>query len=136
MILSRIKISQYFLKSYEPFRADISVKVNLSNYAIKTDLINATRTDLSKLAAKSDLASLKAEVDKLGIDKSILVPVDLSKLSDVVKNGVVKKTAYDQLIAKVNNIDTSGLFLKTMYDTDKSDLEKSKFLILVGLLKN
>ena len=91
---------------------------------------------MSKLAAKSDLASLKAEVDKLGIDKSILVPVDLSKLSDVVKNGVVKKTAYDQLIAKVNNIDTSGLFLKTMYDTDKSDLEKSKFLILVGLLKN
>ena len=108
MILSRIKISQYFLKSYEPFRADISVKVNLSNYAIKTDLINATRIDLSKLAAKSDLASLKAEVDKLGIDKSILVPVDLSKLSDVVKNGVVKKTAYDQLIAKVNNIDTIG----------------------------
>ena len=125
-------MSQYFLKSCETFKADISVKVNLSNYAIKTDLINATRIDLSKLAAKSDLASLKTEVDKLGIDKSIPVPVDLSKLSDVVKNGVVKRTAYDQLIAKVNNIDTSGFVLKTMYDTDKSDLEKRK----LGLLKN
>ena len=125
-------MSQYFLKSCETFKADISVKVNLSNYAIKTDLINATRIDLSKLAAKSDLASLKTEVDKLGIDKSIPVPVDLSKLSDVVKNGVVKRTAYDQLISKVNNIDTSGFVLKTMYDTDKSDLEKRK----LGLLKN
>ena len=125
-------MSQYFLKSCETFKADISVKVNLSNYVIKTDLINATRIDLSKLAAKSDLASLKTEVDKLGIDKSIPVPVDLSKLSDVVKNGVVKRTAYDQLIAKVNNIDTSGFVLKTMYDTDKSDLEKRK----LGLLKN
>ena len=125
-------MSQYFLKSCETFKADISVKVNLSNYAIKTDLINATRIDLSKLAAKSDLASLKTEVDKLGIDKSIPVPVDLSKLSDVVKNGVVKRTAYDQLIAKVNDIDTSGFVLKTMYDTDKSDLEKRK----LGLLKN
>ena len=125
-------MSQYFLKSCETFKADISVKVNLSNYAIKTDLINATRIDLSKLAAKSDLASLKTEVDKLGIDKSIPVPVDLSKLSDVVKNGVVKRTAYDQLIAKVNNIDISGFVLKTMYDTDKSDLEKRK----LGLLKN
>ena len=129
-------MSQYFLKSCETFKADISVKVNLSNYAIKTDLINATRIDLSKLAAKSDLASLKTEVDKLGIDKSIPVPVDLSKLSDVVKSGVVKKTAYDQLIVKVNNIDTSGFVLKTMYDTDKSDLEKRKLLILVALLKN
>ena len=136
MILSRIKMNQYFLKSYEPFRADISIIVNLSNYAIKTDLINATKIDLSKLVAKSDLASLKAEVDKLDIDKSIPLPVDLSKLSDTVKNGVVKKTAYDQLISKVNNIDTSGFVLKTMYDTDKSDSEKRKFLILVGLLKN
>ena len=53
----------------------------------------------------------------------MLVPVDLSKPSDVVKNNVVKKDAYDKLVAKVNNIDTSGFVLKTKYETDKSDLE-------------
>ena len=52
------------------------------------------------------------------------VPVDLSKLSDVVNNEVVKKTVYNKLVAKLNNIDTSGFVLKTKYDTDKSSLEK------------
>ena len=51
------------------------------------------------------------------------VPVDLSKLSDVVKNDVVKKDVYDKLVAKVNSIDTSGFVLKTKHDTDKSELE-------------
>ena len=62
------------------------------------------------------------------------VPVDLSKLNDVVKNDVAKKTLYDKLIAKVNNIDTSDFILKTKYDTDKSKLE-NKIPILVDLLK-
>ena len=48
----------------------------------------------------------------------------MSKLSDVVKNDVVKKTVYDKLVAKVNNIDTSGFVLKTKYQTDKTELEK------------
>ena len=52
------------------------------------------------------------------------VPVDLSKLSDVVKNDVVKKTEYDKLVGKVDSIDTGGFVLKTKYDTDKSELEK------------
>ena len=51
------------------------------------------------------------------------VPVDLSKLSDVVKNDVVKKAVYDKLVAKANNVDTSGFLLKTKYDTDKSEIE-------------
>ena len=88
----------------------------------------------SSFALKSNLASLKIEVDKLDIDKLASVPLDLSKLSDVVKN-VVKKTVYDKVVAKVNNIDTSRFVLKTNYDRDKSEMEK-KFLILVGLLKN
>ena len=58
------------------------------------------------------------------------VPVDLSKLSNVLKNGVLKKTVYDKLVAKVINVDTSGFVLKTKYDTDKSDLER-KFLMLL-----
>ena len=62
----------------------------MSNYATKADLKNAIGIDISKLAAKSDLVSLKAEVDKLDIDKLVPVPGDLSKLSNVVKNNVVK----------------------------------------------
>ena len=96
----------------------------MSNYATKADLKNATGIDTSKLAAKSDLTSLKAEVDKLDIDKLMPAPVDLSKLSDAVKNNVVKRTVYDKLVAKVNNNNTIGFVVKTKYDTDKSELEK------------
>ena len=63
------KISQYFPKPYKPFGGDINVKADLSNYATKADLKNATGIDTSKLAAKSDLVSLKAEVDKIDVDK-------------------------------------------------------------------
>ena len=63
----------------------INVNVDLFNYATKADLKNATGIDTSKLAAKSDLASLKAELDKLDIDKLIPVPVDLRKSSDLAK---------------------------------------------------
>ena len=69
------------------------------------------------------MANLKTEVDKLDINKLVPDPVDLSKLSDVVKNDVVKKDVYNKLVAKVDNIDTSGFVLKTKYDTDKSELE-------------
>ena len=58
------------------------------------------------------------------MDKLVPVPVDLGKLSDVVKNNVVKKTAYDKLVAKVNNIDTSDFVLKMDYQRDKTELEK------------
>ena len=58
----------------------------------------------------------------------------MSKLSNVVKNDVVKNNVYDKLVAKVHNTDTSGFVLKTKYDTDKSELE-IKFLILAVLLK-
>ena len=51
------------------------------------------------------------------------VPVDLSKLSNAVKNDFVKKTVYNKLVAKVNNIDTSDFVLKTKYQTDKTELE-------------
>ena len=69
------------------------------------------------------MASLKAEVDKIDVEKLKTILVDLSKLSSVVNN-VVKKTVYDKLVAKVISVDASGFVLKTKYDTDKSDLEK------------
>ena len=89
----------------------------------KTDLKNVTHVDTSSFALKSNLANLKAEVDKLDIEKLVPIPVDLSKLSDAVKNDVVKKFVYHKLVAKLNNIDTSGLVLKTKYQTDKTELE-------------
>ena len=114
-----MKLSQYFPKPYELIGGDINVKVHLFNYTAKLDFKNATGVDTSKLAAKSDLASLKAEVDKIDVDKLKTVPTDLSKLSNAVKNEVVKKSVYNKLVTKVNNIDTSGFVSKTKYDRDK-----------------
>ena len=83
-----------------------------------------THVDVSSFASKTNLASLKTEVDKLNIDKLTPVPNDLAKLSNVVKNDVAKKTEYNKLVTKIDNIGTTGFVLKTKYDTDKSDLQK------------
>ena len=101
---------------YPPLRSfggNIKVKVDLSNYATKTDLQNITHVDTSSFALKKNLANLKIEVDKLDTDKLKTAPVDLSKLSNAVKNEVVKKTVYYKLVTKVNNIDTSGFCFKS-----------------------
>ena len=104
-------MTQYFPKPYEPFGGDINVKVDFSNYATKKDIRNITHVDTSGFALKSNLANLKTEVDKLNIsklkrltnnfsnlkikidkldiDELVPVPVDSSKLSNVVKNEVV-----------------------------------------------
>ena len=116
------------------YLVEINVKIDLSNYATKADIKNISHVDTSSFALKTNLANLKTEVDKLDIDKLVPVPVDLSKLSDVVKNDVVKKDVYDKLVTKVNNIDTSGFVLKTNYDTDKSELE-NKIPVTSGLVK-
>ena len=84
-------MSQYFPKPYEPFGGDINSKIDLPNYAIKTDIKNISHADSSSFALKSILASLKTEVDKLDFDKLVPVSVDLSKPSDVVKYNVAKK---------------------------------------------
>ena len=84
-------MSKFFPEPYEPFDGDINVTVDLSSYATKTDLKNVTHVDTSSFALKTNLAILKTEVDKLDIAKLALVPTDLSKLSNVVKNDVVKK---------------------------------------------
>ena len=71
-----------------------------------------SHVDTSSFALKTNLANLKTEVDKSDIDKLVPLPADLSKLSDLVKIDVVKKTVYDKLVTKVNNIDTSGFCFK------------------------
>ena len=114
-------MSQYFSKPYGPFGGDINVKVDLSNYLTKTDLKNISHIDVSSYALKSNLASLKTEVDKLDIDKLKPVPVDLANLSNVVKNDVIKK--YDKLVAKVNGIDITNFVSRAKYEKDGSDFE-------------
>ena len=93
-------MSHYFPKPFRNFEGNINVKVDLFNYATKTDIKNISHVGTSSFALKTDLANLKTEVDKLDIDKLAPVPVDLSKLSDVVKNDVVKKAVYNKLVPK------------------------------------
>ena len=116
LIRHYIKLSQYFPKPFTNFAENINVKVDLSKYATTTDV---THVNISSFALKT-----KTEVDKLHIDKLVSVPADVSKLSDVVKNAILKKAVYDKLVKKVNKINTSGFALKGKYDTDKSELEK------------
>ena len=128
-------MNQYFPKPFNShFDDSIKVKIDLSNYATKTDIKNISHVDTSRFALKTNLANLKTEVDKLDIDKLVPIPNDLSKLSDVIKNDVVKETVHNKLVAKVDNIDTSDFVLKTEYNTDKTELE-NKIPDTSGLVK-
>ena len=101
-------MSQYFPKPFNSHFGDsIKVKIDLSNYATKTNIKNISHVDTSSFALKTNLANLKTEVDKLGIDKLKPLPDDVSKLSNVVTNKVFKNTEYDKLVAKVANIGNS-----------------------------
>ena len=81
--------SQYFT----PFKSsnNIKVELDLANYATKDDVKSITHVEVSSYATKTNLAALKSEVDKIDVDKLKTKPTDLSKLSNVVKNDVVKK---------------------------------------------
>ena len=87
-------MSQYFAKQFRSFGENIDVKVDHSNYATKIKLKNVAHIDFSSSALKTNLATLKLAP----------VLVDLSKLSDAVKNNVAKRAVDDTLAAKVSNI--------------------------------
>ena len=132
---------------YPPYRNssnNIKVKLDLVNYATKTDLKNIAHADVSSFASKTNLASLKTEVDKIDTDKLKTVPADLAKLSNVVKNDVVKKTddnakitsiegqiagvtknTTDNLndIKKLKAVDTNNFVLKTKFSADINTLD-------------
>ena len=140
-------MNQYFPKPYEPFGGDINVKFDLSDYATKTDIKNISHVDNSSFVLKSNLASLKTEVDKfdidkrkrlptnlsnlkskvdkLDIDKLAPVPVDLSKLNNVVKNEVVKKTEYNAKIKNIENKipDITNLATKAILNTKINEVK-------------
>ena len=120
--INKNKMSEYFPKPSSN-EENIKVKIDLTNCATKEDIKNITHVNTLNFALKTNLSSLKTEVDKLYIDKLVSIPNDLSKLSNVVKNEVVEKTEYKKLVTKVNNIDTIDFVLKTKYSTDKTELE-------------
>ena len=95
----------------------------------KTDLKNVSHVDVSSFALKSNSASLKTEVDKIDADKLKTVPVDLAKLSNVVKNDVLKKTEYNKLVTKVGNIDTTNFVKK------KTNMKKMGQILKIKSIK-
>ena len=113
-------MSKYFPPYNNPSK-NIKVELDLSKYSTKDDVKNITY--LSSYASKTNLAALKNEVDKIDIDKLKTVPNDLAKLSNVVKNNVVKKTTYNTLKNKVDAIDTSGFVTRTKFTTDTNALD-------------
>ena len=124
-------MSQYFPKPFRSFGRNINVKVDLSNYATKADIKNISHVDTSSFALKTNLANLKTEVDKLDIDKLVPVPVDLSKLSNVVKNDVIKKTDYNAKITEIENKipDISNLATKTSLNTVENKIPDTSSLV-------
>ena len=132
---------------YPPYRSssnNIKVKLDLTNYVTKDDVKNITHVDVSSYATKTNLASLKTEVDKIDTGKLKTVPADLAKLSNVVKNDVVKKTDYstkvtsieaqiagltkntvDNLadITKLKAIDTNSFVTRTKFSADTNSLD-------------
>ena len=124
-------MNEYFPKMCKLFWGNVKVELDLSNYATKADWKGATVADASNLTAKSDLASLRAKVDKVDISKLVTVPGGLGKLNNVADKDV-EKGVYDKLVSKVNTIDNSGLVLKTQYNSDKLGLEKK---ILVYMMQ-
>ena len=131
-------MSQYF-PPYNNSIKNVKVELDLSNYATKDVVKNITHVDVSSYATKTNLAALKTEVDKIDIDKLKTVPDDLPKLSNVVKNEVVKKITYNTLKNKVAAIDTLKFVSRTKftYDTntldDKIDKVEKKIPDISGL---
>ena len=105
-------MSQYF-PAYNNSSNNIKVELDLSNYATKDDVKNITHVDVSSYATKTNLAALKTEVDKIDVDKLKTVPDDLAKLSNVVKNEVVKKTDFS----------TDKYVTRTKFSTDTNSLD-------------
>ena len=135
---------------YPPYKSsnnNVKVELHLTNYATKTDLKNITHVDVSSFASKTNLAALKTEVDKIDADKLKTTPIDLDRLSNLVKNDVVKKTDYntkvtsieaqiagltkntvDNLadITKLKAIDTNSFVTRTKFSADTNALDDNR----------
>ena len=147
MIKNCKKLNYKMSAYYPPYRSssnNVKAELDLTNYTTKADLKTITHGDVSSFASKTNLAALKAEVDKIDVDKLKTTPTDLAKLSNVVKNDVVKKTDYnakvtsiegqiagvtknttDNLndITKLKAVDTNNFVLKTKFSADINTLD-------------
>ena len=123
-------MSKYF-PPYNNSSENIKVELDLSNYATKKDIKDITHIDASGFASKTNLAALKTEVGKIDTDKLKTVPDDLAKLSNVVKNDVVKKTAYN---TKVSSIETqiAGAAKNTLDNLD--DIKKFVMIMMIMMI--
>ena len=132
---------------YTPYRSssnNVKVKLDLVNYATKTDLKNITDVDVSSFAGKTNLAALKTEVDKIDADKLKTTPTDLAKLTNSIEHDVLKKTDYntkvtsieaqiagltkntvDNLadITRLKAIDTNSFVTRTKFSADTNTLD-------------
>ena len=115
-------MSKYF-PPYNNYSENIKGELELSNYALKKDIKDITHVDTCSYALKTNLAVLKTEVDNIDTGKLKTVPNDLAKLSNVVKNDVVKNTEYNTLKNKVDAIDTSGFVTRTKFTPDANYLD-------------
>ena len=97
-----------YLTDYNPGNSNVKVELDLKNYATKEELKNIIHVDTSSFALKTNLASLKTEVDKLDIPKLITVPTDLSKLTNKVTNDLVEETDFNSLKTKVDKNETNS----------------------------
>ena len=134
-------MSQYF-PPYRRSGCNTKVELDLSSYATKTYLKNVTHVDVSNFALKTNLASLKTEIDELNVKTLKPVPNDLAKLSNIVKTELVKKTEHNKLVSKVNGIDTTNFVSLGNEDQlcgkkmpDVSGLVKKKQISILGLLR-
>ena len=114
--------SQYF-PPYGSTSNNVNVELDLANYATKDDVKTITHVDVNSYASKTNLAALKTEVDKIDMDKLKTVPADLAKLSNVVKNDVIKKTDYN---TKITSIETKIVNATEKTADNLADITKLK----------
>ena len=138
----------YKMSYYPPYKSssnNITVELNLTNYVTKTDLNNITYVDTSSFASKTNLAALKTEVDKIDVDKLKTTPVDLAKLTNAVKNDLVKKTVYNTKVTSIegqlagitkNTIDNLADITKLKVIDTNSFALKTKLAFDVNYFKN
>ena len=139
-------MSKYF-PPYNNSSGNSKVELDLSNYATKKDIKDITHIDASGFASKTNLTALKTEIGKIDADKLKTVPNDLAKLSNILKNDVVKKTDYNTKISnietqitlvnknaldnladikvlKTKTVDTSNFVTRTKFSTDTNALDE------------
>ena len=121
-----------YYSPYESSSNNVKVELDLTNYATKTDLKNITHVVVSSFASKTNLAALKAEVDKIDTDKLKTAPTDLAKLTNAIENDVVKKTDYN---TKVTSIEAqiAGLTKNTV--DNLADITKLKAIVTNSFVK-